>query len=79
MKNISYSSDQNEKNQKAVQDWWEQNPMTYDWEKLRDEPEGTKEWFKMLDNEFWEISKTFAHPNWPYCKTLYEERGKNFI
>jgi ubiquinone/menaquinone biosynthesis C-methylase UbiE len=65
MKNISYSSDPNEKNQKEVQNWWEQNPMTYDWEELRDEQEGTKEWFKKVDNEFWEISKTFAHPNWP--------------
>ncbi|MBI2360129.1 MAG: methyltransferase domain-containing protein [Deltaproteobacteria bacterium] len=35
-------------------DWWEENPMTYDWEgTLRIEP-GTREWYEELDRRFLE-------------------------
>lgn len=41
--------------------------MTYDWEGARLSQEGSREWFKQVDEEFWDISKSFAHPNYPHC------------
>ncbi len=41
--------------------------MTYDWEGLRKAKEGTKEWYYLADKEFWDISKEFAHPDYPKC------------
>jgi ubiquinone/menaquinone biosynthesis C-methylase UbiE len=38
--------------QKANQEWWTQNPMTYDWqESLRLAP-GSREWFEEIDRRF---------------------------
>lgn len=67
MKNVTFSQNPNEANQQAIRDWWETNPMTYDWEAARLSEEGSKEWFKQVDEEFWDISKSFAHPNYPHC------------
>jgi SAM-dependent methyltransferase len=33
-------------------DWWERNPMTYDWEKTLKLPPGSKEWFEEIDKRF---------------------------
>ena len=67
MKNVSFSVNPDKGKQEANQNWWESNPMTYDWEGVRLAEEGTKEWFKQADEEFWRISKSFAHPQYPYC------------
>ena len=33
-------------------EWWEQNPMTYDWEKTLDLQPGSREWFNEIDRRF---------------------------
>ena len=33
-------------------EWWEQNPMTYDWEKTLRIKSGTREWFEEIDRRF---------------------------
>lgn len=67
MKNFTFSKDLSKVKQEANQNWWENNPMTYDWEGVRSAKEGTIGWFKQLDEEFWNISKSFAHPGYPNC------------
>ncbi len=39
--------------------------MTYDWEGKRQVQEGSREWYDAVDREFWEISRVFAHPDYP--------------
>ena len=67
MKNESFSVTPEEGKQEDNQSWWEDNPMTYDWEGERSVEEGSKEWFNQLDEEFWQVSKAFAHPDYPNC------------
>lgn len=67
MKNTSFSKSLDNVKQEGNQNWWETNPMTYDWEGTRLAREGTKEWYQQVDEEFWDISKSFAHPNYPHC------------
>jgi ubiquinone/menaquinone biosynthesis C-methylase UbiE len=44
--------------------WWESNPMTYDWHGERNIKVNSKEWFNQIDNDFFSISQEFAHnPN----------------
>jgi len=35
-------------------EWWEQNPMTYDWERTLHLQPGTREWFEEIDRRFLE-------------------------
>ena len=67
MKNVLFSTNPNKVKQEENRNWWENNPMTYDWEGVRLTQEGTKEWFRQIDEEFWNISKSFAHPDYPAC------------
>src|SRR5438552_15100687 len=39
-------------NQTRNWEWWEQNPMTYDWEKTLHLPAGSREWFEEIDRRF---------------------------
>ncbi|MDD5596351.1 MAG: methyltransferase domain-containing protein [Victivallaceae bacterium] len=72
MKNETFSISPDAGKQEGNQSWWENNPMTYDWEGMRSPDEGTKEWFRQLDEEFWTISKVFAHPDYPRCLPFSE-------
>lgn len=45
--------------------WWDENPMTYDWNKTLEVEEGTKEFFEAIDRRFFEAVKNFAHPGYP--------------
>jgi len=67
MKNEAFSISPDAGKQEGNQSWWENNPMTYDWEGLRSAEEGSKEWFEQIDDEFWKISKLYAHPDYPLC------------
>lgn len=67
MKNVTFSESQSDVKQNGNVEWWENHPMTYDWEDEKCTGEGTKEWFEEIDREFWDISKPFAHPNYPAC------------
>jgi len=51
--------------QKKNIDWWDQNPMNYDWNKTLEEREGTKEFFQAIDERFFNALKIFAHPKYP--------------
>ena len=54
----------NNENIKSNKDWWENNPMTYDWEDENQVSKTlTKEWFKKIDEKFFSISKEFSHPD----------------
>jgi ubiquinone/menaquinone biosynthesis C-methylase UbiE len=45
--------------------WWDTNPMTYDWQgTLRVEP-GTKEFYAAIDERFIRAHAHFGHPNYP--------------
>ena len=33
-------------------EWWQQNPMTYDWEETLHLPAGSREWFEEIDRRF---------------------------
>lgn len=85
MKNKNFSKKPSKSEQIGNQNWWESNPMTYDWEGDRKIQEGTKEWYLQLDEEFWRISKEFAHPDYPNCAPFsslvnYNElKGKNVL
>ena len=49
---------------KSNKEWWENNPMTYDWEGNNQvSSKLTKDWFRKVDDLFFSISKEFAHPN----------------
>ncbi|MCL5985079.1 MAG: methyltransferase domain-containing protein [Actinobacteria bacterium] len=51
--------------QKKNIEWWDQNPMSYDWDKTLEEREGTKEFFQAIDERFFNALKIFAHPEFP--------------
>jgi len=68
--------------QAEVQDWWEANPMTYDWRKTLSDQEGTKEFFAEIDQRFWDAA-WFAHltGEQPFSRLIdYPElRGKHIL
>ena len=68
MENKDFAENTAEPQQTKNREWWETRPMTYDWEGTRHAEEGTLEWFKALDSEFWSISQEFAHPGYPHCR-----------
>ena len=45
--------------------WWEANPMTYDWARTLRLDVGTPEFFRAIDERFFQSSKTFGHPRYP--------------
>ena len=45
--------------------WWEDNPMTYDWARTLRVEVGSPEFFRAIDERFFQSSKTFGHPRWP--------------
>src|SRR5947208_2982134 len=51
-----------QRKQDAIREWWEQNPMTYDWRGTSPYREGTREWFEETDRRlFSHASSFFAH------------------
>jgi SAM-dependent methyltransferase len=62
--------------------WWEQNPMTYDWEETLKLPAGSREWFEEIDRRFLAASY-FAHSadGRPFGRFLHGERvtGKDVL
>lgn len=65
LENQMFSEKPDDNAQKGNLNWWETNPMTYDWEGTHGVEEGAKEWYEKADMEFWKISKVFAHPDFP--------------
>lgn len=39
-----------------IREWWEANPMTYDWRKTISPKEGTPEFFEVIDQRFWDAA-----------------------
>ena len=62
MKNKNFSKKPSKSEQIGNQNWWESNPMTYDWEGDRKIQEGTKEWYLQLDEEFGVLVKNSRTP-----------------
>ena len=54
--------------QKANRDWWETNPMRYDWQKQVAEEEYSPKFFDEIDRRFFEASYDFL----PYCEKPFE-------
>lgn len=67
------NSDQNAENIKN-KDWWNSNPMIYDWEKNFGEITYDKIYFDKIDELFGEGHKLVNNPKWPKGKIL-----ENFI
>lgn len=42
--------------QAEVQEWWEANPMTYDWRNTISHREGTREFYEEIDQRFWDAA-----------------------
>jgi len=51
-------------------DWWENNPMTYDWDKSLGDPALTPEYFRAIDQIFGEGHSLLNNPTWPTGKIL---------
>jgi len=45
--------------------WWENNPMTYDWNNQLEGMAKGKEYFEAIDNKFGEAQKLLNNPRWP--------------
>jgi len=56
------------------QDWWENNPMTYDWDKSLGDVKLDKGYYDDIDNIFGEGHSLVNNPDWPNGKIL-----ENFI
>jgi 2-polyprenyl-3-methyl-5-hydroxy-6-metoxy-1,4-benzoquinol methylase len=73
---------QSSKLQSNIRNWWEVNPMTYDWRKTLSHEEGTREFYEAIDNRFW-TAAWFAHqPNeQPFNRLInYNDlRGKRVL
>ena len=51
-----------QRKQDSIREWWEGNPMTYDWRGTSPYHEGTQEWFEEMDKRlFKHASSFFAH------------------
>lgn len=59
---------------KDNQDWWQSNPMTYDWDKNLGEPVFDAEYFLNIDEIFGDGHSLINNPNWPDGSIL-----ENFI
>lgn len=46
--------------QAEIQQWWEANPMTYDWRNTMPHQEGTREFYEEIDQRFWDAA-WFGH------------------
>ncbi len=51
--------------QRANASWWSANPMSYDWERRIDAPEGTPDFFRQSDARALEAHRPFGHPDHP--------------
>jgi len=51
--------------QQKNKDWWEDNPMTYDWQGTLTVEPGTREFYEAIDRRFFEALRNFGHPNYP--------------
>ena len=59
---------------KDNKDWWQNNPMTYDWDKELGEIRYADDYFESVDEIFGEGHSLINNPNWPKGKIL-----ENFI
>lgn len=51
-----------QRKQETIRDWWERNPMTYDWRGTSPYPEEMRAWFEEMDRRlFNHASSFFAH------------------
>jgi 2-polyprenyl-3-methyl-5-hydroxy-6-metoxy-1,4-benzoquinol methylase len=55
--------------------WWEANPMSYDWHKTIQAPEGTREFFEAIDHRFFS-SSSFYRGDRPFEKWIPFDRLK---
>ena len=49
----------NKKTQQLNKDWWESNPMSYDWEQKNNFDKFSSDWFNYIDNNFIRDSKIY--------------------
>jgi ubiquinone/menaquinone biosynthesis C-methylase UbiE len=61
MKNKNFDPFLKNQIQQNNKNWWESNPMTYDWNGKRNIKENSIEWFNNIDEEFFTISQEFSH------------------
>ena len=62
-------------------DWWESNPMTYDWEQTLHIQSGSREWYDEIDRRFLESAYYSEGPEGAFRRFLHPElvRGKKVL
>jgi len=56
--------------QQASRDWWESNPMTYDWEKTLQIEPGTLKWYNEIDRRFLDSAYYAGRNGQPFGRFL---------
>ncbi len=46
-------------------EWWNNHPMSYDWQSTLHLKPGSHEFFEAIDARFFQSQAHFGHPNWP--------------
>jgi len=75
-------SETTESLKREVREWWNANPMLYDWQGTMDLKFGSKEFFDEIDRRFWNSGAfASAHDRTPFGKLIeYEQwRGKRVL
>ncbi len=66
--------------QEAIRDWWERNPMTYDWRRNVRQDVGTREWYEEVDRRLFDRKLMFfAHDDGerPFARLIPYSRLEN--
>ena len=63
-------SSKDSKDNSFNRNWWQENPMTYDWDKKLGEQQYTNQYFASIDNIFGEGHSLLNNPNWPDGRIL---------
>ncbi len=58
-------SNESDINNEGNKNWWQSNPMTYDWDKSLGEPIYNQEYFHQIDDIFGEGHSLVNNPRWP--------------
>ena len=58
-------SDESSISNESNKNWWQSNPMTYDWDKSLGEPVYNSHYFQKIDDIFGEGHSLINNPNWP--------------
>ena len=81
VKSIASKAIDSQSPQQGNREWWESNPMTYDWEKTLQIRPGTSEWYSEIDRRFLDSAFYARQDDEPFGRFLTPElvRGKRVL